>query len=352
MVHSENEKRYISKRVGRNVLGTTPKVSVVIPAYNASEHICETLDSVLGQKFREHEIIVVNDGSPDTQKFERAIKTKLDDIVYLKQRNAGAGVARNTGIEHARGEIIAFLDSDDVWLPDYLASQYVFLQRNSLDMVYCDALLFGMRSAYRKTFMETSPSEGDVDFDALLDLRCNVITSGTLVRRRTLIKAGLFETKRVQAEDFHLWLRIAKSGAKIGYQRKQLLKYRVHLNGLSGDTINQLERAVDAFSRVSETIDLTESQRRMVANRLAELESSLAVERGKVMLLRGEFRDAAESFSRANDYRRSMKITAIGLMTRFAPRTLLKFYRSNRASEIALARGNDGSRSREVPLSR
>ena len=84
-----------------------------------------------------------------------------EDIIYIKQRNAGAGVARNTAIEHARGEIIAFLDADDVWLPDFLASQYVFLERHGYDMVYCDAILFGMHSAYRKTFMEDAPSDGE-----------------------------------------------------------------------------------------------------------------------------------------------------------------------------------------------
>ena len=108
----------ISKRVGRNVFETPPRVSVVIPAYNAAKFIGETLDSAIGQKFREHEIIVVNDGSPDTTALERVLHTRLEEIIYIKQRNLGAGPARNTAIEHARGEVIAFLDGDDVWLPD------------------------------------------------------------------------------------------------------------------------------------------------------------------------------------------------------------------------------------------
>ncbi|HEX3101799.1 MAG TPA: glycosyltransferase family A protein, partial [Pyrinomonadaceae bacterium] len=170
----EPREKHISKRVGRNVFDTPPKISVVIPAYNVAKFISETLDSVLAQKYREHEIIVVNDGSPDTEQFERAIRPRLEDIIYIKQRNAGAGSARNTAIEHARGHIIAFLDGDDVWLPDFLASQYVFLERNGLDMAYCDASLFGMQSAYRQTFMKTAPSIGEVDFDAILMSRCNV----------------------------------------------------------------------------------------------------------------------------------------------------------------------------------
>src|SRR5688572_20470425 len=163
---NEYDKKAISVRTGRNVFEAPPKISVVIPAYKSAGTIRETLDSVLAQKFREHEVIVVNDGSPDTTALEAAILTRLEDIVYIKQHNAGAGVARNTGIENARGDIIAFLDADDVWLPDFLASQYVFLHRHDYDMVYCDALLFGMRSAYRRTFMETAPSEGEVDFNS------------------------------------------------------------------------------------------------------------------------------------------------------------------------------------------
>ncbi len=330
------EKKHISKRVGRNVFDTPPRISVVIPAYNSADHICETIESVLNQKFREHEIIVVNDGSPDTDKLERAIKIYLEDIIYIRQRNAGAGAARNTGIENARGEIIAFLDSDDVWLPDFLASQYVFMQRNDYDMVYCDAILFGMKSAYRKTVMETAPSDGECDFEGILNLRCNVVTSGTMVRRTSVISAGMFENEHVKAEDFHLWLRIAKTGAKIGYQRKPLLKYRVHRDGLSGDSVSRVERSIDAFRRVARTIELTHDQRIAVEHRLKSFEADLAVERGKSLLLTGDYLQAAAEFRTANSHRRSFKLAAVACMARLAPQTLLKVYKSNRSGELGL----------------
>lgn len=333
---SENPlpKKYFSKRVGRNVFTSPPQISVVIPAYNSAEFIAEAIESVRAQKFRGYEIIVVNDGSPDTPRLERELRSKFDEIVYVRQRNGGAGVARNTGIEHARGEIIAFLDSDDIWESDYLASQYIFLERGGYDMVYCDALLHGMHSAYRKTFMETAPSDGEVNFDSILGRRCNVITSGTMARKNAILKAGLFENERVQAEDFHLWLRMARSGAKIGYQRSVLLKYRVHQDGLSGDSINRVERSIDAFRRVRTTIELTPDQRATVDRTIAGLEADLAVEQGKTFLLDGEFREAAIAFRVANRHRRSLKLTAVALMTRLAPRTTLKFYRANRSPEL------------------
>jgi glycosyltransferase involved in cell wall biosynthesis len=335
MLEHEARNKVISKRVGRNVFDTPPKISVIIPAYNNAEHIAETLDSAVGQRFREHEIIVVNDGSPDTTQFERAIKMHLEDIIYIKQRNMGAGVARNTAITHARGEIIAFLDGDDIWLPEFLASQYIFLERHAYDMVYCDAILFGMRSAYRRTFMETAPSEGMADFDSILDLRCNVITSGTMARKRAIVEAGMFERERVRAHDFHLWLRMAKNGARIGYQRQPLLKYRVHLESLSGDSVSRVERERDAFERVRRTIELNQQQHKIVERRIAGLEADLAVEQGKSFLLGGDYNSAGKAFQRANQYRRSTKLALISLLTRLAPRTLLKFYLSNRAPEIA-----------------
>lgn len=327
----------VTIRVGRNVL-SGPRISVVIPAYNSAATIGETLKSAIDQKFREYEIIVVNDGSPDTEAFERALHTFKEDIVYIKKRNEGAGPARNTAIEHARGELIAFLDADDIWERDYLASQFVYLNRHSLDMVYCDAWLFGTGSAYRQTFMEGAPSQGECTFDAILDLKCNVITSGTLVRRDAVIAAGMFEPARVRAHDFHLWLRIAGLGCKIGYQRKQLLKYRVETTGLSGDAISRVERELDAFRRVIKTIQLTEEQGKIALRRIAGLEADLAVEQGKSFLLNGEYPEAALAFRVANRHRRSFKLGVIATLAKFAPQTLVRHFRAHRSEDLPLVR--------------
>lgn len=333
------EDRRINKnipiQIGRNVAEAVPKISVVIPAYNSAEFICETLDSAIGQKYREHEIIVVNDGSPDTEKLERVISSHLHDIVYIKQRNAGAAVARNTGIQHARGEIIAFLDADDIWLPEFLASQIVFLERHGYDMVYCDAYLFGLNSAYRRTFMETSPSSGKANFESILDLRCSVITSGTIARKQAIIDVGMFESENVRAHDFILWLKMAKNGAKIGYQRKQLLKYRERLDSLSGDSISRVMRERDAFERVARDFELTAGEKAIVQKHLADLKANIAVEQGKALLLNGDFGGAEIAFRAANRSRRSLKLAVIALLTRFSPKLLLRYYRLCRSEEIA-----------------
>jgi len=289
----------ITKRIGRNV-NSAPKISVIMPSYKTAEYICETLDSALGQTFRDFEVVVINDGSPDTVELELALTPYFDDIVYIAQANAGAGVARNTGIVNSGGELIAFLDSDDLWYPDFLASQSAFLAANGYDMVYCDAALFGVPSVEGQTFMEGAPSTGTADLEALLDLRCSVITSGTIVKKEVISRVGGFEMERVPSEDFHLWLRIAKSGASIGYQLKELLKYRVRMDGLSGDTIGQLERVIDVYERIDQSIELTAAEHAIVQRRVTDLKADLTVAKGKVFLMNGDYREAADAFTAAN----------------------------------------------------
>lgn len=333
----------ISKRVGRNVLSSGPRISVIIPAYNVAEYIADTLASAVSQRFREHEIIVVNDGSPDTERFEREINSYLEEIVYIKQRNAGAAAARNTGIEHARGDIIAFLDGDDQWMPDFLAAQYVFMGRNDLDMAYCDAYLFGDNSPYVRRFMETAPSDGTVTPAALLDLRCNVITSGTMAKREVLNAAGNFDPDDGNAHDFLLWMRIAKNGGRIGYQKKVLAKYRVHLNSLSGDAVNRMERSIFAFERAIETLELAEDEAAIARHRLEGFRADLEVEQGKSLLVGGQYKEAAAAFARANKRRRSVRLAAVAMMARFTPTILLKLFKSMRSNDLPFVRNIERS---------
>ena len=338
MDSSENYNFGLQVSTGRNVFSWRPKVSVVIPAYNVAEFIGDTLESVAAQKFRDFEVIVVNDGSPDTVAFERAIRPHRENIIYIKQASLGAGAARNTAIKHARGEIIAFLDGDDIWLPEFLSSQVAFLGRG-YDMAYCDAQQFGMRSVLRKTFMESAPSSGEVTASSLLDFQCNVITSGTVATKTSLLSAGLFEPERARAHDFHLWVRMAKNGAKIGYQEKVLLKYRVHLDSLSGDSVSRVQREIDVFNRVRKSIELNEDERNILDRRLASLEADLQIECGKAFLLKEDFENAQMAFSEANRQRRSWKLTLVALAARFFPRMLLNHYRTRRSDDIAMVPG-------------
>src|SRR5688500_16661464 len=95
-----------------------PTVSVVIPCYSVSRWIGETLESVFAQTFSDYEVILVNDGSPDTREFHVAIARFRNRVTLIEQPNKGPAGARNSGIRLAKGEFIAFLDGDDIWRPD------------------------------------------------------------------------------------------------------------------------------------------------------------------------------------------------------------------------------------------
>ena len=138
------------EKSARNTDSPSVAVSVVIPAYNAAPFIAQTIESVFGQTFRNFEVIVVNDGSPDTAELERELQPYMDRIRYRTQPNAGPSSARNLGIREARGEFVAFLDSDDAWLPDYLATQMKILTADpSIDLLYLERRSYRRRAVCR-----------------------------------------------------------------------------------------------------------------------------------------------------------------------------------------------------------
>src|SRR5438552_9364698 len=121
-----------------------PTVSVIIPVYNTALYVKETLESVFGQTYTDYEVIVVNDGSPDTAELEKVLAPYRDRIVYLEQDNEGVASARNTAILAAQGRYVALLDSDDLWLPDYLRVQIGILERDpTIDALYPNAMIYG-----------------------------------------------------------------------------------------------------------------------------------------------------------------------------------------------------------------
>jgi glycosyltransferase involved in cell wall biosynthesis len=188
------------------IVAGRPAVSVISPAFRASADIAVALDSVFAQTFPHHEVIVVNDGSPDTAELETALKPYRTRIQYLVQPNRGAGAARNTGIRASKGRYLAFLDADDRWTPDFLERQLAYLEGHSTcDLVYADALLSGESTLAGRRFMDTAPSEGDVTLLSLVQQRCNIVLSTVVVRRSIVVKAGLFDETLRRGQDFELW---------------------------------------------------------------------------------------------------------------------------------------------------
>jgi glycosyltransferase involved in cell wall biosynthesis len=299
-------------------------VSVVIPAYNAAAHIGAALESVFAQTFTDFEVIVVNDGSSDHERLQYAILPYLDRIIYLSQENRGPSAARNLAIHHARGELLAFLDSDDTWLPEYLSEQTRLLQADpSLDMIYCDALLVGHSASASKTFMDLCPSTGPVTFESLLMEQTQVITSGTVVHRQKVLAAGLFDERFRCAEDHDLWLRIAYYGGKIAYHREVLLRRLVRPGSLGFTPGNLIAGQIEVLKKLDRELALSPEARSILAAKLRQAESILATIRGKRSLLAGDSQSAYESLSLANGLSPALKLRILLISLRSMPRATL-----------------------------
>lgn len=203
-----------------------PRVSVVVAAFNAESTLAEALASVAAQTYRDFELIAVDDGSSDST--PRLLETSARQWPWLRwehQENSGVAATRTRGIQLARGEWIAFLDADDLWLPHKLAMQMAEVDRDpQLSLVYCDVRYFSRHGEAKQTmFEQRAHATGDV----LRELFMNnfILTSAALVRKSALLEAGGFNATHRVNEDVDLWLRIAEHH-KFGCIEEVLVKYR------------------------------------------------------------------------------------------------------------------------------
>jgi glycosyltransferase involved in cell wall biosynthesis len=302
------------------------RVSVIIPAYNAAKFIGAALDSVFAQTYPHYEVVVVNDGSPDTSELEEVLKPYAERIVYLAQENRGLSGARNTGIRAAQAEFVALLDADDLWEPNYLERQFAEIERRpELDIVYGDAKIFGDSIDDGKKFMDLCPSNGPVTFESLVTQRCNVMVS-VLARRETLIAAGLFDEQLRSVEDFDLWLRVIKQGGKIGYHRDVLTRYRRHAASLSADPVWMCQHVLKVLDKAARTLSLDVSEKDLLARERARFQAMLLLQEGKRAFFKGEQEVAVNKLTEANRVFKSRKISTTLWFLRRVPRVLLFAY--------------------------
>lgn len=207
-----------------------PKISVVVPAYNAESTILATIESIQKQTFSDLEIIVINDGSKD-RTVELLNTVKDSRLKVFSYENGGLPVARNRGISRATGEYISFIDSDDLWTPDKLEAQLAALQkRPEAGVAYSWTSVMDENA---KVFYSGTPVffEGDVYPHLLV---CNFIASGSniLVRREAIEDTGEFDPTLRSAEDWDYSLRLARNWHFVVVPKPQIL-YRKSTGAMS-----------------------------------------------------------------------------------------------------------------------
>ncbi|MDI6852829.1 MAG: glycosyltransferase family A protein [Deltaproteobacteria bacterium] len=181
-------------------------ISVIIPTFNRAHWVAEAVASVLAQSFKDFEVLVVDDGSTDATLEALAPFWGNCTILRLAERR-GVSAARNLGIAAARGEWLAFLDSDDLWLPDKLARQTAYLQENP-GLLICQTDEIWLRRGKRVNPPLTHKKVGGRIFAQSLE-RCLISPSAVMLHRRLLDEVGTFDEALPAAEDYDLWLRIA-----------------------------------------------------------------------------------------------------------------------------------------------
>ncbi len=226
-----------------NEPGGSPLISIIMPVYNAERFVAEAIESVLAQTLTDWELIIVDDGSTDAT--PGVLKRYADPrILMIRQENKGEGSARNTGLDVARGSYIGFLDADDMYLPDALASLSDYLSAHaSVGVVYSDALICNsqMRPLMRLTEHRPACPEGNILEFVVLTSSIIVVPACTMARRETIQGAQLhFDPSLVIGTDWDFWIQIARV-ARFGYLNKVTCKYRIHGNNIT-TTVGQARR--------------------------------------------------------------------------------------------------------------
>jgi glycosyltransferase involved in cell wall biosynthesis len=317
--------------MGNEQAKPAPRVSIIIPSYNTARLIAACLDSIFAQTFQDFEAIVVNDGSPDTAELEQVLQPYLDRnpdrIVYIKQVNKRAAGARNTAIARARGEFLAFLDSDDTWLPNHLESQMKqFAADPALGLAYANAVLVGdpMRQI---EFMEKCPSEGEAGFEALVVERCQITVSTVVARKAAIVKTGGFDEGLARCDDYDMWLRTAFYGAKIGYNRQVQARLADGRPGSLGVSRAKMAEAYwSILEKADKNLPLNPAQRKLVRDRAAEIRARYLLEEGKNDLSARDFPKARERFSEANHYFRQAKLSLVLFGLKVAPNATSRLF--------------------------
>jgi len=274
-----------------------PLVSVIIPTYDRRSVLGRAIRSVLSQTFKDFELIVVDDGSEDSTS---EYLSRFDgELTALFQVNNGVSSARNLGIKHSQGELLAFLDSDDEWLPEKLARQTALFQgAGPLFVCHTDEIWF--RHGKQMPQRSYHAKQGGRFFERALE-RCLISPSSVMISRSLLEKVGHFDEELVAAEDYDLWLRITAFHEVHFVAEPLVIKH--------GDCENQLSRTVPvidcfrirAIEKILALQELREDYRKSAIRELirkCEIVASGCAKRGKTKEAE-EYRALARSYQDA-----------------------------------------------------
>ena len=263
----------------------TPRFSVVIAAYNAQRTIAETLDSALAQSETDFEIVVIDDGSQDdTLKILLGYAAMDDRIRVASQSNQGVSAARNLGVSKARGELVAFLDADDIWHADKLAAHArlhdadPLVEASFARIAFCPDRAGPLRA-------KSTVSEGYCSLEDVVIENAVCTMSNLVVERETLVAIGGFNRAMRHVEDQDLLARLVGNGHLLRGIPETLVGYRMSADGLSCDFAAMLAAWKDLANRWADRIDVKRGEAlycRYLARRALRSGATTSLARGFV----------------------------------------------------------------------
>jgi glycosyltransferase involved in cell wall biosynthesis len=270
-------------------------VSIIIPTYNRAKLLPEAIDSVLKQTFRDLELIVVDDGSTDET--AQILQDYDSNIQVIRQHNQGVSAARNRGILHADGELIAFLDSDDLWKPRKLKVQVEYMRAHP-EVMICQTEEIWMRRGARVNPGKKHKKYSGWFFENMLPL-CIVSPSAVIMRRELFAHVGMFDESLPVCEDYDLWLRVGLYYPIMLIEEPLIIKRGGHENQLSQKYWGIDRFRVQSLQKLLDNERLTDKQRIAVMKELTKkcrILTNGCLKRGKKKNAQ-YFREVVEQYS-------------------------------------------------------
>tara|TARA_A100001035_G_scaffold19330_2_gene13130 strand:- start:20 stop:847 length:828 start_codon:yes stop_codon:yes gene_type:complete len=238
------------------------KISVIIPTYNRKKTLARAIQSVINQSLSPFEILIVDDGSNDGT--EEWVKDNFQNIKYIYQNNHGVSSARNIGIENAYGDWVAFLDSDDEWLPNKLYEQVKAIDSNP-EIKFFHTNEIWIRNGIRVNQMKKHKKYGGYIFEKCLDI-CRISPSSALIQKEVFDNIGIFDESLRVCEDYDLWLRITSKYPVVFLDVPLIYKYGGHADQLSKVNDGIESYRIQSLEKIIKSGLLSDEQKVMAVN--------------------------------------------------------------------------------------
>ena len=315
----------------------TPVVSIIMPAYEVGPYIGAAIESVRAQTFTEWELLIGDDGSTDaTNEIASRWADRDPRVRVLRQHNAGISAARNLALRNSSGRIIAILDSDDLWEPEYLAAQVGVLDAHpDIDVVTGNAWFLGSRlnGMPARPWPDARP---DPDLATILSDETAVFIM-SVFRRRVYETIGGFDEAFRTNEDYDYWIRAASAGFRFKRNDRPLGRYRRRDDSLSASEARMLQGILRVLRKAQGVIGERPRERAILDAQIARFEEELLASEARAALESGDAQAIGERLAALQASRGGAALALACVAARVTPRLLARVYHLRRAVQESLA---------------